>query len=74
MIYVVFHSTTEALKAEEKMWECGLLCELVPIPKSISAGCGLCIRTKEPLEKVMEALKGLKVEAVYDENFKRLLP
>ncbi len=74
MIYVVFHSTTEALKAEERMLECGLSCELMPVPKSISAGCGLCIKTEEPLERVMEVLKGLKVESVYNEGFERLLP
>lgn len=42
-MYVVFFSTSNVFKAEEKFISSGIECEVVPTPASDRAYCGVCI-------------------------------
>ncbi|MGN9172937.1 DUF3343 domain-containing protein [Lachnospiraceae bacterium HCP1S3_A8] len=40
-LVITFHSTTEAIEAEKRLKELGVPGRLIPIPRQLSAGCGL---------------------------------
>ena len=41
-LVITFHTTAEALKTEKLAREQGLEGRLIPVPRSITAGCGMC--------------------------------
>lgn len=41
---LAFDSTNEAIRAEAALMEHGLLPQVMPLPSSIRAGCGICLR------------------------------
>lgn len=64
---VTFHTTTDAMHMENVGKSCGLLGRLIPVPRAISAGCGLSWR--EPVDNKDELLKVLKDNSVeFDET------
>jgi len=45
------------MKAERMLLEEGLAIKIIPVPKSISSDCGVCIRFKEKLlDKILTML------------------
>ena len=51
-LVVAFETTTQALTMEEAAREAGLEGRLIPVPRVITAGCGLAWRT--PLVRAQE--------------------
>ena len=56
-LYISFFTTAEAMETEVVMQELGLSGKLVPVPRAISAGCGISWRTedldREKIEKIL---------------------
>jgi hypothetical protein len=70
-LYMVFKSMTHVLTAERAARKNGITCRIVPIPRSFSTDCGMCIFVKkedgpEFLRIVDE--KGLKPERVEEQT------
>lgn len=66
---VTFHTTTGAMQMETVAKANGAAGRLIPVPRVISAGCGLSWR--EPIankEKILQLVKDNKIDmdAVYD--------
>ena len=40
-LVITFHTTTETMAMEKACKECGADGRIIPVPRSISAGCGL---------------------------------
>lgn len=65
----IFHTTTEAMKMEQCAREHGIPGRLIPVPRQISAGCGMAwaapaeakARTDEEIR-----LSDVEVEGVYE--------
>jgi hypothetical protein len=58
-IYCValFDSVSHVMKAEKLLKEAGLQYKIIPVPKSISSDCGVCVRfLPEQKETIMELL------------------
>lgn len=76
LCYVIaFHTTAEAMAFEKQSGIVGLPGRLIPVPRTISAGCGMAWKTKKMdiLEKIfweclreMQKGAGITVEAVYE--------
>lgn len=49
-LIITFNSTTEAIAFEKYFRESGLPGRIIPVPRKISASCGLCWRA-EPEER-----------------------
>ena len=62
-LVVAFHTTADAIAMEKRCKETGTPGRLIPIPRSISAGCGLawCAPLEEK-EKVVEVLRKAEIE------------
>ena len=45
-LYMIFKSMTHVLTAERAARKNGIPCRMVPIPRSISTDCGMCISVK----------------------------
>lgn len=63
-----FASAHAAMEAELDCEEAGLPCRLIPLPASLSAGCGLallCPRETQAAALRLMARKQIPVEAVY---------
>jgi hypothetical protein len=59
---VLFNSVSYALKSEKILKQEKIPFKLIPVPKSISSDCGVCIRfTPEYREALINAING-KVE------------
>lgn len=57
-LVITFHTTTEAMAMEKTCKEMGTEGRLIPVPRAISAGCGLawCAKpeSRTDLEELME--------------------
>lgn len=60
-LYITFANTTQAMTMEEKCQAYGIPGQLVPVPRSIKASCGLTWQTtpaqKEPIRQMMKKEK-----------------
>lgn len=65
---VVFNSTHSAIMAEKKLISCELKVKIIPIPREISAGCGLSLKVDinefELARKILTA-SNIEVEGYY---------
>ena len=68
-LIITFHTTTEAMAMEKVCKENGADGRLIPVPRSISAGCGLAwcakLESEEALRKLMQE-KGIVPQAVQE--------
>ena len=54
----LFQSVSHVMKAERMLLGEGLAIKIIPVPKSISSDCGVCIRFEEKLlDKIETILK-----------------
>ena len=42
--YLLFKSTSHVMRAEKLLIEAGIAARLVPVPRSLSSQCGVCLR------------------------------
>jgi hypothetical protein len=55
----LFKSVSHAMKAEQLLKDAGIPFKLIPVPKSISSDCGVCIRfAPADREALMKAMDG----------------
>ena len=59
-LVITFHTTTEAMAMESACKECGADGRIIPVPRSISAGCGLAWCAKVESEAVLRTLMSEK--------------
>ena len=60
---VVFNSTHSAIMAEKKLISCELKVKIIPIPREISAGCGLSLKVdRDDLELAKKILTENNIE------------
>ena len=68
-LIITFHTTTEAMAMEKVCKENGADGRLIPVPRAISAGCGLAwcakLESEEALRKLMEE-QGIVPQAVQE--------
>ncbi|HON77869.1 MAG TPA: DUF3343 domain-containing protein [Spirochaetota bacterium] len=56
---MLFQSVSHALRSEKILKKANIPFKLIPVPKSISSDCGVCIRfTPEHSEKIISTLTG----------------
>jgi len=54
----LFDAVSHVMKAEKLLKEAGIQHKIIPVPKSISADCGVCVRfLPEHKEAIMELLQ-----------------
>lgn len=62
-LIVTFHTTTGAMGAEKFCLANGIPGRLIPVPREITAGCGLAWKAPpEEEQRVAEALKSASIE------------
>lgn len=67
-LLVTFHTTADAIRMERECEKRGIPGRLIPVPGSISAGCGMCWCTSpEERDTVLSFLEvlGLEKEALH---------
>ena len=47
--YLLFTTIHNVLKAEKRLKSAGVNMEVVPVPRSLSSDCGVCIKSSEPM-------------------------
>lgn len=62
-LIISFHTTADAMAMEKECKERGVSGRLIPVPRSISAGCGLafCAELKER-DAVLRAMQSVCIE------------
>jgi hypothetical protein len=56
---LLFKSVSYVLKAEKIIKQSNLPCKLIPVPKSISSDCGVCLRIDiKAKDKIIVCLRG----------------
>ena len=68
--YMTFKSVSYAMKVETALKKNNIKFKIIPVPRSISSSCGLCVRfCKEDLEilKTIIANNSLVYENIYQE-------
>jgi hypothetical protein len=54
----LFGSVSHVIKAEKILKEAGITHKIIPVPKSISSDCGVCVRfSADQREAIIEALE-----------------
>lgn len=62
-LVVAFHTTADAMAMEKACKKAGVLGRLIPVPRSISAGCGLAwCAAPEEREQIKELLQSAEIE------------
>lgn len=62
-LYISFYTTADAMAADELCAQSEIKGRLVPVPRSMSAGCGIAYRTEEEYEKkVLSILHDNEIE------------
>ena len=68
-LVITFHTTADAMEMEQLCMRRQMPGRLIPVPSTISAGCGLAwcapLEWREPLA-VLTGQSGIKEEAVYE--------
>ena len=68
-LIVTFRTTTEAMATEKRGKACGVPGRLIPLPRAISAGCGMCWsappESREAVEELLMA-SGIGADGLYD--------
>lgn len=60
---ITFRTTTEAMAMESECGECGIPGRLIPVPREITAGCGLAWRIgMQEYEEYEQQIKILPME------------
>ena len=65
---VTFRTTAEAMAMEKRCREAGVPGRLIPLPRAISAGCGMCWSAPREAREVVEDLvmeAHLDVDGIY---------
>lgn len=68
-VIFTFHTTTQAMKMEQCARKQGQTGRLIPVPRQISAGCGMAwMASKESAEELREFIlrEEIEVEGVYE--------
>ena len=68
-LIITFHTTTEAMAMEKACKEAGADGRIIPVPRAISAGCGLAWAAKLESESALRELmaqKGITPQAVQE--------
>jgi hypothetical protein len=50
----LFKSTRDVIRAEKFIRKAGLECVIIPVPRSVSSECGMCIETEQIHEKSID--------------------
>lgn len=68
-LVITFHTTTDAMAMEKACKQAGAPGRLIPVPREISAGCGLAwcagLDEREAVRKVMDDI-GLQEQDVHE--------
>lgn len=63
-LVVTFHTTADAMEMEKICKKQGIKGKLIPIPRALSAGCGLawksCVEDKQNIENVLKDNKNFE--------------
>ena len=65
---ITFPSTTAAMEMESACRAAGLPGRLIPVPRAITAGCGLCWAAPPESREALEVLvmaKGVQIDGIY---------
>jgi hypothetical protein len=55
---ILVPSTSHALRAEKMLYRAGIDCKLIPVPRSLSSDCGVCVRiAQEDMEAARQVLE-----------------
>lgn len=68
-VIITFHTTTQAIYMEQCCREAGAAGRLIPVPRQISAGCGMAWSAPLENRKELEELcreKEIETEAAYE--------
>ena len=66
-LLITFHTTSEAMAMEQRCQEAGLAGRLIPVPRTITADCGLAWRAELSLRPQLEALtQSMDVAGYYE--------
>lgn len=67
-LIITFHTTADAIRMERECEKRGIHGRLIPVPRTISSGCGMCWCTnpseQENLLSILQTL-GLQEEALH---------
>lgn len=56
-MYIVFYSTNDVFKAEEKLIVANIECKVVPTPVSDKAYCGVCLETTKEAKQELDDME-----------------
>jgi hypothetical protein len=71
--FFLFRSIHDVLKAESVLKSQGTLFELVPVPRTLSSDCGVCITSQARPDDIASLLSSLNVDRCFFLNGKEFL-
>jgi hypothetical protein len=55
-IIILFHSTRDAINAERTCLRKGIICQAIPVPRDLSADCGIALEVNGEDETAVKTL------------------
>jgi hypothetical protein len=72
--FLIFHTIHDVLKAESALKSLGRLFELVPVPRTLSSDCGVCITLRTGSDEIVPLLFSLNVDRCFLFDGKEFAP
>jgi hypothetical protein len=75
--FFLFHTIHDVLKAESVLKSQGRLFELVPVPRTLSSDCGVCITSRTRSDDIVPLLFSLNVDRCFlfnGKEFRQIVP
>jgi hypothetical protein len=64
-LIIAFHNTHEAIMGERKLLDGGIPVQVMPMPKPIGPGCGMCLRVPPDAIEKARFLLGETIANIY---------
>lgn len=61
-MFLIFNNTREVIRAEKFLRAAEIRVSVKPLPRELSADCGMCLHTEEALEKVDAVLVSAEIQ------------
>jgi len=62
-VVILVYSTSRAIRAEKVLFQAGIECKLIPVPRHLSSNCGVCVRIQSADQQAaLSALERARVE------------
>jgi Protein of unknown function (DUF3343) len=64
--YILYYTIHDVLRAEKILKQHNIPHELIPVPRNLSSDCGMCVKLRDDINKILPLLCKIDIAGCYD--------